>query len=135
MNRWVWLILIGFWLTANVLWQPLGRDRKPKQPEVALLGLKVRREVDIIALQGRIRNLSTKPIRGVVLFFEFLEPGGRMITRKYITAIENELGPEEEGGFDAQTQSPPKAVNLRVEAEDTQGRYLRLEQAGPFPIE
>jgi len=135
MNRWVWLILIGFWLTAHVLWQPASRDKKPKSPEVAILGLKVRREADLIALQGRVKNLSPKPVQGVVLFFEFLEPGGRMITRKYITAVESELGPEEEGEFDAQTQSPPKAVKLRIDAEDTQGRYLRVEHAGPIPIE
>jgi len=135
MNRGVWLILIGFWLTANVLWQPISRERRPKTPEVALLGLKVHREADVIALQGRVKNLSPKPIRGVVLFFEFLEPGGRMITRKYITAIEHDLGAEEEGGFDAQTQSPPRAVKLRIDAEDAHGRYLRLDNAGPFPIE
>jgi hypothetical protein len=69
-----------------------------------------------------------------VLHFEFFDSDGKMISRKNTTVVEDELEDGETEEFSVQTPSPARAVVFRVEAEDAQGRYLRLEQNGPYPI-
>ncbi len=111
------------------------RKKNDKSPPEVALELKIQRDGDKIVLDGKVRNIAIKPLEGVVLFFEFLEPGGKMISRMNTEASEHKLDPGDEGEFQTQTPDQVRAVSVRLDAEDKKGRYLRLDKAGPFTIE
>jgi hypothetical protein len=118
----------------------VAADKKPapqKQgaPDVEIQSIKVQREPGLVALEGWIRNCSTKPFKGLILFFEFLESDGKMITRKSTMVSEVVVRPGEEQFFEAQTVDPVRAVHIRLDAEDKEGRYLKVDKRGPYAIE
>jgi hypothetical protein len=43
--------------------------------------------------------------------------------------------PGEEQFFEAQTVDPVRAVHIRLDAEDKEGRYLKVDKRGPYAIE
>jgi hypothetical protein len=108
---------------------------KNKPPDVEIVSLKIQREERNIALEGVVRNNSPKPMKGLVLFFEFLEFNGRMISRMKTEVSEEMLQPGEEAEFLTQTPDQVRAVDIRLEAEDRDGRNLLINKPGPHRIE
>jgi hypothetical protein len=125
-------------LTGAVVAQK-RRDPKakqgPKLPEVAVVKIQVQREPKIVAIEGIVRNDGEQPLRGLTLFFVFLEGDGHTITRKKIAVSGGTLQPGEEGEFLAQTVDPVRAVQIKLEAEDKDGRFLNVDKPGPYDIE
>jgi hypothetical protein len=115
--------------------RPARRAKGPTPPEVAIVQIKVQREPKVVAVEGSVRNNSTRVLRGLVLFFSFLEADGHTITRKKIQAGADVLEPGEEAEFLGQTPDPVRAVQIRVEAEDKDGRVLNVDKPGPYDIE
>ncbi|MBL8291739.1 MAG: hypothetical protein JNN08_07880 [Bryobacterales bacterium] len=111
-----------------------GKTKKGA-PEVQIVSLKVQRDGGTVALEGRVKNVSEKPLRGLVIFFEFLQFDGRMISRMTTQVSEDVMGPGEEGEFTTQTPDQVRAVHVRLDAEDTQGRYLKVDKPGPHVID
>lgn len=103
--------------------------------EVQILNLKIQRDGGNVALEGRVKNVSDKPLRGLVFFFEFLQFDGRMISRMTTSISEDVLNPGDEGEFTTQTPDQVRAVHVRLDAEDTQGRYLKVDKPGPHVID
>ncbi|MEZ5351767.1 MAG: FxLYD domain-containing protein [Bryobacteraceae bacterium] len=115
-------------------------DKKPNKkakgaPDLAITSLKIEREDKVVSIEGVVKNISGKPIRGVILFFEFLEFNGRMISRMKTEATEHVLEDGEEVEFLAQTPDQVRAVDIRVDAEDKSARYLIPDKPGPHRIE
>lgn len=108
---------------------------KKGAPEVQIVSLKVQRDGATVALEGKVKNVSEKPLRGLVIFFEFLQFDGRMISRMTTQVSEDVMGPGEEGEFTTQTPDQVRAVHVRLDAEDTQGRYLKVDKPGPHVID
>lgn len=137
MNRFGWLCLAGCLAVASLGWAAPEQDKAKKEakgPDIILSKLGAVREAQFLLMDGVVKNVSGRILRGVVLHFEFFDPDGKMISRKNTTVVEDELEDGETEEFSVQTPSPARAVVIRVEAEDSQGRYLRLEQKGPYPI-
>jgi len=107
----------------------------PQPPEVRIAEFRVQRDGGLISVEGRIVNGSQKPFKGLVLYFEFLEFNGRMISRKNTEVTENTIGPGEDSEFTTQTPDQVRAVHVRIDAEDKDGRYLTVDKPGPYVIE
>jgi hypothetical protein len=130
------------WLLA-CLAATLGLPQNSKQkkqdaarsPDLQVSSMEVRREGKVILLDGTVRNTSTRPFKGIILFFEFFEPGGKMIVRKTIAVTESRVEPGEDASFEAQTPDIVRAVEYKLDAEDKDGRYLTLDKPGPNVIE
>ncbi len=123
-------------LVLGSLWSAQERKGKsPRPPELAVLELKVQREPGHVIVDGRVRNNTGKSLKGLNLFFHFLAPGGATISRQQTRVAENPMEPGEEGSFHAQSVDPVRAVHIRLEAEDQDGRYLRVDKPGPYTIE
>lgn len=103
--------------------------------EVQIISLKIQRDGGTVALEGKVKNVSSKPLRGLVFFFEFLQFDGRMISRMTTAVSEDVMNPGEEGEFTTQTPDQVRAVHVRLDAEDSQGRYLKLDKPGPHVID
>jgi hypothetical protein len=137
-----WWILLAVVLMAAAAMagadkQPKGRNVKggPKTPDVSVVEIKVQRDHKVLSVEGVIRNTSAKPLRGVVLYFVFLDADAHMITRKSTRVTGASLESGEESEFLGQTPDSTRAVQVRLEAEDKDGRFLTVDKPGPYDIE
>ncbi|MCC6537317.1 MAG: hypothetical protein IT162_07200 [Bryobacterales bacterium] len=117
--------------------QRAGRGKKNKDapPDLEIAELKIRRDGKLITVDGSVRNISAKPMKGVVLFFEFLEADNKMISRMIAEVTKAVLAPGEDAAFETQTKDQSRAVGVRVDAEDIDGRYFKVDKPGPYEIE
>lgn len=113
------------------------RKRKdpPKPPEIEVVEIAAQRGEGRVSLDGRVRNSGERPASGVVLIFDFLAPGRQVITSKRGNLEVDKLAPGEEADFHVYVAEPARAVEVRVQAEESNGRELKVIRAGPHPIE
>jgi hypothetical protein len=106
-----------------------------RRPEVQVIEAKARRvEEGKVAVDGRVK-IGDKPLKGLVLVFDFLSSEGETLTSQKITADEDQLDRGEESSVHAVTMNPPGAIRFRLRAFDASDRQLRIGNAGPFVIE
>ncbi|MCC6857384.1 MAG: hypothetical protein IT158_02430 [Bryobacterales bacterium] len=111
------------------------QKRKGRPLDVELLEPVMRRSGEDILIDGRLRNCAAKPIRGLVLVFDFMAPGRQVVTT-YRGALDEELlEPGQESEFRMQVKAPPRVVAIQVAASDEEGRDLRVGNPGPFVIQ
>lgn len=123
-------------LALASLWFSQERKGKPpRPPDVRVIEIKALREPAHITVDGRLTIGPEKPLRGLVVFFEFLAPGGAMISRQQTQVSDEELAPDQETSFHVQTVHVPRAVQVRLEAQDGRGQPIRLDKPGPYTIE
>lgn len=126
-------LALALCLVAAEKKRPKAKPEKP--PEVVIVDFKVHRDAGNFAVEGRVRNNSDKPMKGLVLFFEFMEPGGKTISRMNTTVSDTPLEPGDEGEFLTQTPDQVRAVHVKLDAEDKDGRYFTIDKPGPYTIE
>lgn len=110
-------------------------DKNKKPPEVQVIETVARRTEGLIALDGRIRNSSGKPITRLILIFDFLAPGNKVISTQKYTVDEEVLDPDGESAFRVKMRDHVRAVSYQLAAADEAGHDFRMGNAGPFVIE
>jgi hypothetical protein len=134
-------VLLSAILLALLVGGAVGqkKDRRgvplPKGPDLAVVNIRIQREPRVVSVEGALRNSSERPLSGVKLYFVFLESGGATITRKNIEVGEGAIEPGEEAAFLGQTVDPVRAVWVRLEAADKNGRVLTIDKPGPYDIQ
>ena len=115
---------------------PQDKKRKPpKPPDVLILQIAARRDNGIISIDGRLRNPSEKPIQGMILLIDFFSSDKVLLTTKK-GPVESELVESNgESDFRLEVSDQGRAITIRVNAEDANGRDLRVEKGGPYVIE
>ena len=107
-----------------------------KKPDVQVLESRARRvDAGKIAVDGTVRVTAAKPVKGLILVFDFLSSEGETLTSQKIQVAEDAIGPGAEPPFHAETMNPPGAVRFRVRAVDGAEQDLRVANGGPFAIE
>src|SRR4026208_1177598 len=79
------------------------KQKKETPPDVELEESAPRME-NGIRMDGRVKNVSEKPINGLVLNFDFMDSGGRVITSQTSPLDEETLAPEKEDRVHANTK-------------------------------
>jgi len=110
-------------------------EKKRRAPEVEVVEISVRRAGGNIALDGKVRNVSEKPQHGITVLFDFGGTEHQVISTNKTAAAEDNVAPQEEAEFHAQTPDLARAVEVTVRAEDKNEKDLRVGKAGPYPIE
>ncbi len=136
------LIVVAILLAASA-WTLGQKERRPsagskdknKPPDLEIVELKIHRGEKVITVDGRVRNISAKPMKGVVLFLEFLESDHKMISRMIAEVTKDPIAPGEDESFETQTSDQSRAVAVHVDAEDVDGRYFKVDKPGPHQIE
>lgn len=106
-----------------------------RRPDVQVVEAKARRvEEGKIAVDGKVK-VGEKPVKGLVIVFDFLSTEGENLTSQKIQVDDDVLDRGEESSFHAATMNPPGAVRFRLRAFDGADRELRLGNNGPFTIE
>lgn len=88
-----------------------------------------------IALDGRVRNCGEKPVRKLIILFDFLGPDGQVITTQRFETDEPLLEPGQDTTFHAKVTDPVRAVRYRMNATDPDSRDFKITNPGPFVIE
>jgi len=128
------LAISALGLAVCLLANPKKR-KEPKPPDLDVVETSARRGQGVVALDGRVRNTSAKPIGGLILIFDFIAPGKLVITTQKAQVDEEVLEPGKESVFRVQLTDPVRAVQYQLSAVDQDGRDLRVANAGPFVIE
>jgi hypothetical protein len=112
-----------------------AQDKKKKQPDVQVLESSGRREEGKIKLDGRVRVTAEKPLRGLVVVFDFLSPERAVISSEKTIIDEEPMNKGQEGSYHVETLDLARAVYYKIRAFDRNDRELRVENEGPFTIE
>jgi len=106
-----------------------------KRADVHVLEVRARRvEEGKIAVDGRVK-VGDKPLRGLVIVFDFLSADGDPLTSQKVDVDDDVLARGEETTFHAVTMNPPGSIRYRLRAFDGADRELRIGNSGPFTIE
>jgi hypothetical protein len=126
----LWVILILVLVAGSP-----AADKKPKPPEIEVLEASAHRGERKVSLEGRVRNTGEKPIKKLMLLFNFMAPGKQVITTQKGEIDEELLGKGQEASFHMELNDPPRSVEFSIDASDAGSRSLRVGNPGPFPIE
>ncbi len=110
-------------------------DKKKKPPDVEILEATARRGESKISLDGKLRNSGEKPIKALMLLFDFMAPGRQVVTTQKAPIDEELLAPGMEAVFHMELNDPPRSVEFQINAADGSGRELRVARGGPFVID
>ena len=114
---------------------PQKQESRKKPPDVEVVETSVRRNGDDFTLDGRIHISSEKPVRGLVVVFDFFSPEGSVIATQKTQVSEDDLEPGKEASYQALAPASPRAVRYKLRAFDVNEKELRIANAGPFAIE
>lgn len=112
-----------------------GKKEKKRQLAVQVIETVAHRVSDgTIELDGCVRNTGERPIKGLIIIFDFMAPGGAVIsTQKWETEGLLERG--KEAFYEAKLDDQVRAVRYRVGATDQDGRELHVTKPGPYVID
>ncbi len=113
----------------------LAADKKKKSVDVEIVESIAHRTNGQITIDGKVRNAGDKPIKGLILLFDFLAPGKAVVTTQRGGIDEEVLAPGKEATFRVALQDPVRAVEYRYNATDEAGRDLRVGNGQLRPIE
>lgn len=128
-------LIAAFLLIATLLYPQTKKSKNQKGPEAAIEKIEVRREGDVVTLDGTVKNIGVRPLPGITLHFEFFAPNRESLTVQNGPIDSAVVEPGDEGEFKLQVKYPARAVEVKVEAFDKDRRDLNLAKNGPFPID
>jgi len=110
-------------------------EKKKKPPDVEVVEASAHRGDVTVTVDGRVRNSGEKPIKKLMLLFDFMAPGRQVVTTQKGAIDEELLAPGQEAAFHVELNAPPRSVEFQINAADGSGRELRVAKGGPFSIE
>ena len=110
-------------------------QKRPKPPDVEVVECKALRNDGKILIDGRARASATKALRGLIVYFDLLNPENGVVGTQNVVLEEDRLEPEQERAWHSETSDHVRAVRYRIRATDRDKRELRVANDGPFPIE
>jgi hypothetical protein len=125
--------------TIALLWLALfaatAQQKAGKPADVRILETKAVREGDKISVDGKVRVTGEKPLRGLVIIFDFRSPEKEVVTSQRAIIAEDTLETGREGVFHSEMADSARAVRYTVRAFDMHEKELRLANPGPYPVE
>jgi hypothetical protein len=125
------------WAIAFALIAALAMaQQKAKKPaDVRVLETKARREETRITVDGKVRVTGEKPLRGLVIVFDFRSPEHAVVTTQNTTIDAGLLENGYECSYHVEMADAARAVAYTIRAFDSHEKELRVENTGPFPVE
>ena len=121
--------------TAVLLFLALFAAVAQKKADVQILETKAVREGAKISVDGKVRVIGEKPLRGLVIVFDFRSPEKEVVTSQKAVIDEDTLETGREGVFHSEMADSARAVRYTVRAFDNHDRELRVANPGPYPVE
>jgi hypothetical protein len=110
--------------------------QKPKKsPDVQILETKAVRETTKITVDGRVKATAEKPLRGLVIVFDFRSPEKEVVTSQKTVVQEENMENGRDGVFHAEMVDAARAVSYTIRAFDIHEKELRVANPGPYVVE
>jgi hypothetical protein len=112
-----------------------GPQKGKKPADVHMLETRAVRDAGIIKVDGRVRVTGEKPLRGLVIVFDFRSPEKEVVTAQKAIVAADTMKQGQEGAFHNEMVDAPRAVNYTIRAFDAHEKELRVANPGPYIIE
>ena len=122
-------------LLCLALFAATAQQKAGKPADVRILETKAVREGDKISVDGKVRVTGEKPLRGLVIIFDFRSPEKEVVTSQQCIIDEDTLKAGREGVFHSEMADAARAVRYTVRAFDMHDKELRVYNPGPYPVE
>jgi hypothetical protein len=110
-------------------------QKQKRPPDVEILETKAVRETTKITVDGRVKATAEKPLRGLVIVFDFRSPEKEVVTSQKTVIQEENMEPGRDGVFHAEMVDAARAVNYTIRAFDVHDKELRVANPGPYIVE
>lgn len=111
------------------------KGKSPKPPEVTILEINVHRVESDVVVDGRLQVGPERSLKKLQLLIDFLGSDHQLLQSKRGEVDDGVLQKGEEAEFHLRVTDPTRAVEYTLRAEEGDGRELRVDKAGPYPIE
>ena len=128
----------AFWLPlliCCVLTAASDKNDKKHAAEIALTDVHAARTEDQIQIDAHLRNISEKAVGELTLIFEFRASDHSPVVTQRVQTDEETLEPGGEATIHAACANVNRAIEISVSAQDSRGRYHRVDKPGPYVIE
>jgi hypothetical protein len=122
-------------LLCLALFAATAQQKAGKPADVRILETRAVREGDKISVDGKVRVTGERPLRGLVIIFDFRSPEKEVVTSQRAIIDEDTLETGREGVFHSEMADSARAVRYTVRAFDMHEKELRLANPGPYPVE
>jgi hypothetical protein len=110
--------------------------QKAKRPaDVQMVETKAVRDAGKISMDGKVKVTAERPLRGLIIVFDFRSPEKEVVTAKKTVIAEDTMEAGREGVFHNEMVDAPRAVHYTVRAFDAHEKELRVANPGPYVIE
>jgi hypothetical protein len=106
-----------------------------KKPDVQILETKAVREGAKISVDGKVKIVGEKTLKGLVLVFDFRSPEKEVVTSQKAVIDEANMEPGKEGVFHSEMADSARAVRYTIRVFDNHEKELRIANPGPYPVE
>jgi hypothetical protein len=128
-------LIAAFLLIATLLYPQAKKSKKSKGWDANVEKIEVRRDGDVVLLDGVVKNTGGKSIQDMTLHFEFYAPNKESLTIQSGPTESAVVDPGDTAEFHLQVKYPTRAVELKLEARDKDQRDINLTSNGPYPID
>jgi len=111
------------------------KGKTPKPPEILILEITCHRDNGDVTVDGKLKADGERTLKDVQLIVDFHGTGKQLLESKRGPVDSERLDPGDETEFHLRVADPIRAVGFTLRAEEGDGRDLRIENSGPFPIE
>src|SRR6516225_4014372 len=112
-----------------------AQAQKPKKPpDVEVVETKAVRDATKITVDGRVKATAEKPLRGLVIVFDFRSPEKEVVTSQKTVIQEDNMENGSDGSFHAEMMDAVRAVNYTIRAFDIHEKQLRVANPGPYIV-
>jgi hypothetical protein len=122
-------------LLCLALFAANAQQRARKSADVEILETKAVREGANISVDGKVRVIGEKSLRGLVIIFDFRSPEKEVVTSQRAIIDEDTLAAGREGVFHSEMVDSARAVRYTIRAFDMHDKELRVYNPGPYPVE
>jgi len=122
-------------LLAVCLLSAASAQKQKKPPDVQIVETKAVRDSSKITVDGRVKVTGEKPLRGLVIYFDFRSPEKEVVTSQKTVIQDDTMDVGKEGAYHAEMVDAVRAVAYTIRAFDMHEKELRVANPGPFVVE
>jgi hypothetical protein len=127
--------LLGAIVLAFALLTVAVAQKQKKPPDVNVVETKALRDGPKITVDGKVKCTAEKPLKGLIIVFDFRSPEKEVVTSQKTTIEEENMDPGKDGVFHAEMVDAVRAVAYTIRAFDSHEKELRVANPGPYIVE
>jgi hypothetical protein len=118
-------------LTLALIW---SEEARAKNRDVEIVSIEATRPAGTVGFTGTVKVHREKPIRGLLLIFEFFDVDRKLLTQQKLLIEEKNVQRGDEVEFELLGDDVPRAVSFRIRVMSSRQMELTVDKGGPYPL-